>query len=103
MLDASSLSEIGLSKNMEDHSHLDDKYFLGIDTYNCPFCNRRHVTYQNLSKITFDWSDTKTCEIWRVQCNSCKKISMHLPSINTRTKPLLYPAVFHSWQNETLQ
>ena len=63
---------------MEDHSHLDSKYFLRIDTYNCPFCNRRHVTYQNLGKNSFDWSNEKRCEVWRVKCHSCKKVSMHM-------------------------
>ena len=63
---------------MDDHSHLDAKYFLGIDTYNCPFCNRRHVKYQNLGRNRFNWSNQKTCEIWRVKCASCEKVSMHL-------------------------
>lgn len=63
---------------MEDQSHLDNKYFLGIDTYNCPFCNRRHVTYKNLGESVFDWSKEKQCGIWRVKCNSCGKVSMHL-------------------------
>lgn len=63
---------------MEDHSHLDGKYFLGVDTYNCPFCNRRHVTYKNLGSSVFDWSKDKSCAIWRIKCNSCGKISMHM-------------------------
>lgn len=63
---------------MEDHSHLDSKYFLGIDIYNCPFCNRRHVKYNNLGRSGFNWSNQKTCFIWRVKCASCEKISMHL-------------------------
>lgn len=63
---------------MEDHSHIDDKYFLGTDTYNCPFCNRRHVTYTNLGQNSFDWSKDKRCVIWRIQCNSCHKVSMHM-------------------------
>ena len=63
---------------MSDQSHLDSKYFLGVDTYNCPYCNRRHVTYTNLGFTKFDWSNKKTCFIWRVQCGSCHKVSMHL-------------------------
>lgn len=63
---------------MDDHSHLDAKYFLGIDTYNCPFCNRRHVKYQNLGCERFNWSNQKICNIWRVKCASCEKVSMHL-------------------------
>ena len=63
---------------MTDQSHLDSKYFIGTDIYNCPFCNRRHVKYKNLGKDIFDWSNKKKCAIWRVQCASCEKISMHL-------------------------
>lgn len=63
---------------MDDHSYLDAKYFLGKDTYNCPFCNRRHVKYQNLGRGHFNWSNQKTCYIWRVKCASCEKVSMHL-------------------------
>ncbi|MDP3799105.1 MAG: hypothetical protein Q8R06_18505 [Polaromonas sp.] len=63
---------------MDDHSHLDAKYFLGIDIYNCPFCNRRHVKYQIVGHSQFHWSNQKGCEIWRVRCASCEKISMHL-------------------------
>ena len=63
---------------MTDQSHLDSKYFLGFDTYNCPFCNRRHVKYSNLGRDVFNWSNKKVCAIWRVKCNSCEKVSMHL-------------------------
>lgn len=63
---------------MDDHSHLDAKYFLGIDIYNCPFCNRRHVKYQIMGRSQFNWSNHKVCEIWRVRCASCEKTSMHL-------------------------
>ena len=48
---------------MDDHSHLDSKYFLGIDIYNCPFCNRRHVKYKNLGRSGFNWSNQKVCFI----------------------------------------
>ena len=63
---------------MSDRSHLDSKYFLGIDTFNCPFCNRRHVRYSNMGRSRFDWSNQKPCDIWRIKCASCEKISMHL-------------------------
>lgn len=26
----------------------------------------------------FDWSNSKKCVIWRISCDSCKKVSMHL-------------------------
>lgn len=64
--------------NKDDQSHLDSKYFLGPDVYNCPFCNRRHVKYNNLGYVVFHWSNQKNCAVWRVQCASCEKISMHL-------------------------
>jgi hypothetical protein len=63
---------------VDDQSALDSKYFLGIDTYNCPYCNRRHITYSNQGKIRFDWSNEKGCWIWLVQCGGCGKKSLHL-------------------------
>jgi len=63
---------------MPDKSHLDLKYFIDTDIYNCPYCNRRHVTYINKGCRVFDWSNEKKCEVWFVQCNSCGKVSMHL-------------------------
>ena len=56
-----------------DQSHLDSKYFVAHDRYNCPFCNRRHVGFSAVSAITFDWSNTKECEIWRVRCDNCER------------------------------
>jgi len=61
-----------------DQSHLDSKYFLTADKYNCPCCNRRHVTYHTLGSHSFDWSNSKICTVWRVQCRSWRKTSMHL-------------------------
>lgn len=63
---------------MTDQSHLDTKYFLSIDTYNCPFCNRRHVSYTNLGRSVFNWTNEKLCNIWRIRFDSCQKVSMHL-------------------------
>ena len=63
---------------MEDQSHLDSKYFIDPTIYNCPFCNRRHVSYKNLGHDYFDWSKDKGCAVWRIKCNSCEKVSMHL-------------------------
>lgn len=63
---------------MDDQSHLDSKYFITTDVYNCPFCNRRHVKYNTLRRFQFNWSNQKTCDVWRVQCASCEKVSMHL-------------------------
>ncbi len=63
---------------MDDNSHLDLKYFIDDSVYNCPFCNRRNVKYNYVTKAFFDWSNSKTCAIWRVKCSSCSKTSMHL-------------------------
>ena len=51
---------------MEDQSYLDLKYFIDDTIYNCPFCNRRHVSYQNLGYDAFHWTREKVCYIWRV-------------------------------------
>lgn len=64
---------------MPDHSHLDLQYFVDYRNYNCPFCNRRHVTFHvNGNRKQFDWSDEKPCYVYFVQCNSCSNVSMHL-------------------------
>ncbi len=63
---------------MDDMSHLDSKYFIDPEIYNCPFCNRRHVSYTNQGSSLFDWSKGKKCWVWFVKCDSCTKVSMHL-------------------------
>ena len=63
---------------MEDHTHLDAKYFIDPYIYNCPFCNRRHVTYVVASHTGFDWTNEKKCLAIFVKCNSCKNTSLHL-------------------------
>jgi hypothetical protein len=63
---------------MDDMSYLDQKYFVTLDTYNCPFCNRRHVRFTLLSAYEFNWSTDKVCYVYFVGCHSCKKVSMHL-------------------------
>lgn len=63
---------------MENQSYLDQRYFIDPEIYNCPFCNRRHVSYRNLGPVRFDWSNDKECKVWFVKCFSCKKESMHL-------------------------
>jgi len=61
-----------------DDSHLDAQYFIDKDVYNCPFCNRRHVSYKIKWTQDFDWTDSKKCRAIFVQCESCEKQSMHL-------------------------
>lgn len=64
---------------MADESHLDLQYFIDNRKYNCPFCNRRHVSFRLKSDVkSFDWASDKTCYIYLVQCESCQGDSMHL-------------------------
>ncbi|MGH8527629.1 MAG: hypothetical protein ACREXY_26475, partial [Gammaproteobacteria bacterium] len=63
---------------MPDLSHLDDKYFVDPTKYNCPYCNRRHVSFSNTAWHGFNWSETKPCYVYFVKCDSCEKESMHL-------------------------
>ena len=63
---------------MPDQSHLDDKYFVDKDRYNCPYCHRRHVVFEITTTHEFDWSDSKKCHVLHVKCGSCGKESMHL-------------------------
>jgi hypothetical protein len=63
---------------MPDDSHLDYQYFIDVYKYNCPFCNRRHVSYRVDAKMEFDWTVSKKCYIYVVRCDSCENLSMHL-------------------------
>ena len=56
---------------MPDQSHLDNRYFVDTTIYNCPFCNRRHVSYSVVQSVKFDWTDKKRCFGYFVQCHSC--------------------------------
>ena len=63
---------------MEDKSYLDKKYFIDQYVYNCPFCNRRNLSYTLIYKNEFNWTRDKECFIYLTECSSCRKISMHL-------------------------
>lgn len=63
---------------MPDQSHLDQKYFIDPTIFNCPYCNRRHVSYKNCGSMQFDWSTEKKCRAWFIECKSCENVSMHL-------------------------
>jgi len=63
---------------MEDQSSLDKKYFIDSEVYNCPFCNRRNVKYEQEEFFKFDWSKEKTCYVYTTRCSSCNRVSMHL-------------------------
>ena len=62
---------------MPDQSSLDERYFVDDHVYNCPFCNRRNVSYSVVASISFDWTQEKTCYAYFVRCQSCRKKSMH--------------------------
>jgi len=64
--------------SVPDHSALDDKYFIDNAVYNCPYCNRRHVSYTLAGVARFDWTDAKPCWLYLAQCDSCKNTSLHL-------------------------
>ena len=68
-----------MSEN-HDQSHLDRKYFIDREKYNCPYCNRRSITYSVESYFSFDWSQDRTVHGYLVVCGgtSCKKTSLHL-------------------------
>lgn len=70
----------------QDQSHLDLKYFIDPYIYNCPYCNRRHVTYELRSTYTFNWTATKRCACYFVRCRSCENTSMHLSFEELREK-----------------
>ena len=72
---------------MPDQSHLDERYFVDENVYNCPFCNRRHVSYSIYGIQRFDWTQDKECSVYFVHCRSCRNRSMHLSyeKLNTST------------------
>ena len=63
---------------MADDSKLDTMYFVDRHRYNCPYCNRRHITYNVKWIDEFDWTDKKKCNAIFVKCGGCEKVSMHL-------------------------
>ncbi len=67
---------------MQDQSYLDRQYFIDKYKYNCPYCNRRHLSYTVGGPIGFDWTNNKKCYGYIVECDSCKKMSLHLSWIN---------------------
>ena len=67
-----------------DQSHLDRKYFIDQSKYNCPYCNRKSITYSVIEKISFDWSNERKVFGYLVQCggDSCGRTSLHLSNHN---------------------
>ena len=71
-----------------DESFLDNKYFIDRYIYNCPFCNRRHVSYRIRNTAQFDWTGAKKCFIYIAECDSCRKESMHLSFTDLKVGPI---------------
>ncbi|KTD46501.1 hypothetical protein Lqui_2527 [Legionella quinlivanii] len=73
-----------------DQSHKDMKYFINDKVYNCPFCNRRHVSYYVTDHGSFDSSNSKTVYFYVVTCSDddCRKDSFHLSAHNIALKHL---------------
>jgi hypothetical protein len=69
-----------------DASHLDAQYFVDELRFNCPFCNRRHVSYRVTDVSSFNWANDKSCTAYFVTCDSCTKTSMHLSFIGGLAK-----------------
>lgn len=63
---------------MTDLSRLDAKYFIDRYVYNCPYCNRRNISYWVSSSFRFDWTESKPCKGFLVECASCRNTSFHL-------------------------
>lgn len=75
-----------------DESFLDTKYFIDDDVYNCPFCNRRHVSYVVSEHWSFDWTREKKCYGYCVRCLSCNCESMHLSFAEIKVKNIVVRA-----------
>ncbi len=67
-----------------DQSHLDRKYFIDTEKYNCPFCNRKSITYNVVDQFSFSWSNERATHAYIVSCggDSCQKTSLHLSDHN---------------------
>lgn len=63
-----------------DQSLLDRKYFIDTNKYNCPFCNRKSITYGVEGQLRFDWSNDRIVYGYIIVCggDTCKKKSLHL-------------------------
>jgi hypothetical protein len=80
----------------QDLSHLDRKYFLDANRYNCPFCNRGSVSYTVLWSQQFNWSAERQAFVYVVQCgeNDCRGRSLHLSNFHFPDPAQRYVARF---------
>lgn len=67
-----------------DQSYLDRKYFIDQYKYNCPFCNRKSVTYSVRTKFNFNWSNERLVYGYLVKCggDTCLQTSLHFSDYN---------------------
>lgn len=61
-----------------DESHLERRYFIDGQRYNCPYCNVRCIQYQIEDSGKFDWSRERECYFYTVRCTNCNYDSFHL-------------------------
>ena len=80
-----------------DKSYLDRKYFIDHSVYNCPFCNRRNVSYILTDHLEFDWSTEKKCHVYVAKCSSCNRESMHLSFDSIRLDPIHFGGKDYRW------
>ena len=73
-----------------DNSQLDNKYFIDEYKYNCPFCNRRHVSYYISNQYEFNWNSSKQCYAYFIKCESCNNTSFHLSFIQIPTQNYIH-------------
>ena len=61
-------------------SHKDQCYFIDGYVYNCPFCNRRNVSYGIASQGEFNWDASRPAYFYIVTCSEseCRRRSFHL-------------------------
>lgn len=69
---------------MANNDNLNDKYFIDDNAFNCPFCGLRNTTYTILAVMKHNLNQNKEGKVIFVQCNKCKKISVHFAK-NTLT------------------
>lgn len=75
---------------MSDQSALDNKYFIDKYVYNCPFCNRRNVSYVISDYGAFNWTNEKKCFFYLSYCKSCYKEALHLSFTDLKIEEVSY-------------
>lgn len=69
---------------MQDLPEIKNKYFIDPEKYNCPYCDTNKIPYEIFDHVKFDWSNSKTCHAYFVECTGCEKISLHLSYVEMR-------------------